>query len=112
MIVSAWTNGKGSYGIRVAVSDRRTYFDPAWETVILEFHKSVFEHEVNINTTTFRKHGIIVSVEVKLWMEENKVIPWIIGFPTKLTLEPRSNRRFLLMRLRKESRGQVSRVQW
>ncbi len=101
MIVTAWSNGRHTYGIKIRMSDRQQFFSRRWKTVTLAFEASIFEHRVTIRRPTFwePRYGLIASVEIGLWLEEQGLIPWPSGQPPRLLLTPEPQRRFLLSRL-------------
>ncbi|HEC35596.1 MAG TPA: hypothetical protein ENI39_03575 [Anaerolineae bacterium] len=102
MIVTAWTNGRRAFGVKVSMSDRERFFSRQWSTVTLELEGSATEVEVNVGKKSFwnPRCGELIHREIGQWLRANGLAPWPYGKPPKLVLEPVKGARF---RLRKPS---------
>jgi hypothetical protein len=103
MIVTAWNNGSyttsgAGYGVKLDASDRDRFFKREWKTIELELEGSSVVVPVNISKDSFWNTSCreLISAEIGRWLIRNNLAPWAKGSPPKLTLEHKSNNRFLL----------------
>ena len=87
MIVSAWKNDKGSFGLSISKQDRDLYIDRKWKTVILHLDGHLSPVEANIDKSSFwKKCPHFISTEIKDWLAKNNHISWEIRKPPKFTM--------------------------
>ena len=98
VIVTAWSNGSGSFGLKIGVGDRDKFFKREWKTVFLQFAGAQTEIEVNIDKPSFWSPTCreLIHHEIGRWFEMNGFVPWSRHKPPKLILEPISARHFRL----------------
>jgi hypothetical protein len=105
MIWTAWNNGKHhatgtGYGFKVSAADREQYFNPAWQTVILELPSvsGLVITEANVGKKSFWSSRCreLISKKIGHWLIEARCVPWSEGNPPKFTVEPCGDRRFRL----------------
>jgi len=99
MIGTAWRGGykkneysnpkKGSYGLKVSVTDRDKYFKRDWDNIVLEIEGKNKEFKVNINKDSFWGPMCreLIHKEIKQWFLEDDIAPWERGKPPKIKLE-------------------------
>jgi hypothetical protein len=97
MIVSAWSSGGGTYGIRVGKENRRRFFDPAWQWIEVEIdgrpHRFQLTRGFWNHCPEFRDSGATV---IRDWLRRNCELPWQKNNPPRFTLEVVGNQRFRL----------------
>jgi hypothetical protein len=103
MIWTAWNNGKHhptgiGYGFKVSAADRDRYFNPAWQTVILELpsRSGPVIVEANVGKESFWNSQCreLISKEIGRWLIEEGCVLWPKGNPPKFIVEPCGDRRF------------------
>ncbi len=99
---TAWNNGKhrssgAGYGIKVSVVDRDRNFKKGWQSVIVHLPSGT-QVEVNTDKDSFWNESCreLLSKEIGQWLIENRLAPWPYRLPPKFSLEPKSERHFLL----------------
>lgn len=98
MKVSAWSNGKNHYGIRVGKPNRRQYFDPQWKEAIVTIDGS--QHAFSLtkgfwkDCPEFRDKGEPV---IRQWLASQNLLKWPPRKPPKFILSHISNNRFELL---------------
>ncbi|KIN13921.1 hypothetical protein RO22_18030 [Halomonas sp. KHS3] len=87
MKVSAWSNGKNQYGIRVGKPNRREYFDPRWEAITVTVngvaHRFALTKGFWKDCPEFRDKGQPV---IGQWLASQDLLNWPRGKPPKLVL--------------------------
>jgi len=66
MEVKAWASGNGTYGIRVGVSSRETFFDRQWKSVEIEIGGK--NYEFPLSGGFWRKCPEIRSPVIRDWL--------------------------------------------
>lgn len=105
MEVSAWPNGKvghpgTGYGITIKVRDRDRYFSKDWSRVTVFLGDAEHPVRVNVEKEAFWDGcPHLISVDIQQWLEQHGFIPWTLGSPPKLRLEPVGDAQFLLAAL-------------
>lgn len=94
MNVSAWSNGGGSYGLRIGKLNRDRYFDPSWRSVLVLIDGQ--EHEIGITSGFWRNCPEIRSPVIRDWLDRRRLLPWPPGAPPRFHLRPLGGRRFEL----------------
>lgn len=98
MEVTAWTNGGGTYGVRIGVPNRDTYFDRAWPDVEVEIDGQT--HEFNLTAgfwnacPEFRDAG---GTAIRDWLQRHHALQWPVGKPPRFQLLPVGGKRFRLV---------------
>jgi len=112
MIITAWNNGaharNGSgYGFKVSIADRDAYFQPDWNTILVELEGETEPVEMKINKDTFWSETCreVISPELGRWLRKQGLSPWPQGNPPRLNLEPISDNRFRILKVPKQSGG-------
>lgn len=100
MEASAWKGGKSTtstYGIRVGVQNRDTYFDPTWTTIEIEvdgvFHTFQITPGFWRRCPEFRDSG---SPVIRGWLNRHYTLTWPRGEPPRVELIPLGDGRFRL----------------
>ncbi len=94
MDVKAWTNGRGTYGVRVGRQDAKMYFAPGLEGVEVEVDGEVCH--VRLRETFWTTCPELRGGIVGQWVRRIGAVPWIRGAPPALTLTPLGGGRFRL----------------
>lgn len=104
MKVTAWNNGNyqpsgAGYGVRVTYQDRQTYFNPNWQTVILDISGGSHQVPINVGKKSFwtKTCGELISIEIGKWLIQNGFGSWPKNNPPKFTLMHRGLNRFELI---------------
>lgn len=98
MEVSAWSNGSGTFGVRVGIANRREHFEEDWTRIVVEIDGE--DHEFPLtggfwrDCPEFRDRGTPV---MKKWLQQNRSIDWERGKPPRMELIPLGANRFRLV---------------
>ncbi len=98
MEVSAWSDGKNTYGIRIGKPNREKYFDRNWSDIEVEIDGK--SHTFNLTAgfwnqcSEFRDSG---STVIRDWLKRHKSINWDKGKPHHFQLLPQGGQRFKLV---------------
>jgi hypothetical protein len=97
MVVTAWNNGEGQYGIRVGKENRDRYFDPSWQRIEVEVDGGVHTFKLTPGfwkgCPEFRDRG---STAIRDWLQKRNALDWPKGQPPRYRLIPIEGRRFRL----------------
>jgi hypothetical protein len=94
MRVGAWSNGGGTFGLRIGTGNRDRFFDPAWDEIQLEIEGQV--HSIAI-TAGFWKHCPEVrDPKIREWLRSKGALEWPSGKPPKFELTHVDGNRFRL----------------
>ncbi len=98
MIVSTWSNGRGSYGVKIAMKDRLAFFKKDWQSIALTLEGFQQTISVNIDKESFWTVtcGELISKDIGLWLKANNIDTWPPRKPHHLELKPLPNNQFLL----------------
>ena len=96
MKATGWTNGQGTYGIRVGIPNRKRYFDPRWTTIELEIDGQW--HVCQLTPGFWRRCPEIRHPAIRAWLQRKGLIPWLAGQPPEVELTPIHENRFGLSR--------------
>lgn len=98
MIVTAWSNGSGSFGLKVNAQDRDKWFKREWKKVLVQLDGVPQGIIVNIDKPSFWTPTCreLIHHEIGEWLQSNHLAPWASGHPPKLPLEQVASRRFRL----------------
>lgn len=99
MKVTAWTNGSGAYGLKVAAFDRDRFFQREWGQVEIELPDGNVV-DANINKESFWNDSCreLINAGIGHWLVSSGIAPWPKGDPPLFDLEPRGDKRFQLLR--------------
>lgn len=86
MIVTVWSNGSGSYGLKIDASNRDKFFKREWKTIFLQLEGEPTEIEVNVNKSSFWNPVCreLIHREIGRWLQANGLVPWAITIPPNL----------------------------
>jgi hypothetical protein len=97
MRATAWSNGGGTYGIRVGLRNRDRYFDPNWSSVDVEIDDEVYTFSLTAGfwnrCPEFRDRGAPI---IRDWLSSHKTLTWPTRKPPSVELVPLSGNRFRL----------------
>jgi hypothetical protein len=97
MEVSAWSNGSGTYGIKIRKVNRQKFFNPLWQWVEVEIDEKPYKFQLIPgfwhDYPEFRDSGATV---IKNWLRCNYRLPGEKGKHPRFTLEVVANKRFRL----------------
>lgn len=93
MKVSAWKNG--SYGIRVEIADRTSYFKSGWADVEIEI--GGVQHQFPICPKFWSDCPEIRGEAFGTWFASKGLIPWSKGKPPQFDLIPIAGNKFELI---------------
>jgi hypothetical protein len=94
MQVSAWHNGKGTYGIDIGEVNRDRYFDRAWKAIQVEIDGEV--HDLPLTPGFWVDCPEVRSSIIKDWLGRNGRLPWPKYQPPHFELTPLGGNRFRL----------------
>ena len=89
-IVTAWSNGSSTYGIRVQRRDRESFFRQSWTSVSLMLiggTRSMSAH-VNLTPSFWRNCPELRGRVIRDWLFENGLAPWKRGNPPRFRVVP------------------------
>ena len=92
MKASAWSNGNGSYGLRVGAPSRTEFFRPEWIEVLLEIRGQ--DHRVEITPGFWHPCPELRSPIIRDWLQEHRALDWPKGRPPTVELAPLGDNRF------------------
>lgn len=97
MTVTAWTNGKTGYGIKIAKCDRDKYFKPEWEKVSVTLPNGKLAI-TNVDKKSFWNDTCreLISFEFRNWFKDAGIINWQKGNPPNFELVPIDDKKFKL----------------
>lgn len=98
MEVSAWSNGGGTYGIRVGVPNRDRCFSKGWSSIEVEVDGEPRRFQLTEgfwrHCPEFRDSGGRV---IRGWLERHHTLNWPSGQPPRFQLLPLGGDRFRLV---------------
>jgi hypothetical protein len=107
MIVSAWHDGGGGYGLRVPEDKVSLYFRPEWSEVLLHLPGEATPVRVVLSASFWGTAPELRSYRIRSFFERNGVIPWPKQKPPHFELEPLGRGEFRLHWIEKV-KGQVA----
>jgi hypothetical protein len=97
MWASAWSNGKGTYGIRVGFPNRDEFFDERWAEIEVEIdgvaHRFGLSGGFWHRCPEFRDRGAPI---IREWLRRHCALTWPKGSPPRVELIPLGGNRFRL----------------
>jgi hypothetical protein len=96
MEVSAWSNGRGTFGIRVGCRNRNVHFDRSWTKVEVEIdgQASLFD----LTKGFWNKCPEFRGPAVRDWLRQYRTLDWPTRKPPRFQLLPLGGGRFRLAR--------------
>ena len=98
MQVSAWSNGGGTYGIRVGIRNRERFFPASWTRIEVEIEGRFYVFRLTAGFRNrcpeFRDRGTPV---VREWLRQHRTLDWPSGDPPRMELIPLEGNRFQLV---------------
>ena len=88
MIVSAWHDGHGSYGLRVLEATVSLYFRPEWETVSIYLPDMKEATVVPLTPSFWEGSPELRSSDIKSFFVRNDLVPWEKQRPPNFELVP------------------------
>lgn len=87
---TAWTNGSGAFGIKIAVVDRDAHFRREWKTVRLCLPDCFGEAIANVDKESFWNGTCreLIDARIGSWFRAVGIAPWPLGAPPKVWLVP------------------------
>jgi len=101
MLVTAWTNGKASFGVKISFHDRETYFQRQWDDIVLDLEGCIESVIVNTAKKSFwtKTCGELIHKRIGQWIRLNGLDEWGWYKPPKLILEQVTEKRFALRQI-------------
>lgn len=98
MRATAWSNGGGTYGIRVGFPNRDKFFQRSWDDIEVEIdgkaHRFVLTSGFWNRCPEFRDSGAPV---IREWLRRQGGLEWPKRHPPRVELLPLGDNRFRLM---------------
>jgi hypothetical protein len=101
MIVSAWSDGHGTYGIRVLEREVSLWFRPEWELVRLYLPDRSDPVEVGLTESFWHGSPELRSPDIRSFLLRNDLGSWPKHLPPRFQLEPLGDGNFRLHWLQK-----------
>lgn len=99
MEVSAWSSGGGTFGIRVGLPNRNTYFDRSWSEIEVEIDGQFYRFALTPGfwkqCPEFRDSGGTV---IRDWLQQHHMLDWPTGEPPRFQLLSLRDGRFRLIK--------------
>jgi hypothetical protein len=98
--VTAWKGGRFenpsiAYGIRIGPENRSRYFQPEWETIIVEIAGGSVV-EATLTAGFWQDCPEVRHPAFRDWFKSKRLIPWSARNPPTFELNPVGERRFRL----------------
>jgi len=94
MQVSAWTNGNGTFGVRIGAANREKFFSPHWKEIHVEIEGET--HAIPICGGFWRHCPEVRSPAIRAWLKQHHTLRWAKGDPPRAELIPVGEARFRL----------------
>jgi len=95
MQVRGWSNGGGTYGLRVGARNRREFFRPEWEEIQIEIGGA--SHAVRITGGFWNECPEVWSPAIRDWLRKHRTLEWPKGEPPTAELVPLGDNLFRLV---------------
>jgi hypothetical protein len=86
MAATGWTNGQGTYGIRVGVKNRDRHFDRAWRTIGVDIDGHW--HVCPLTPGFWYRCPELRHPAIRDWLQRHNRIPWPVSQPPLAELRP------------------------
>ncbi|SHI04617.1 hypothetical protein [Desulfofustis glycolicus] len=97
MKVTAWNDGKKTYGIRVGIRNRDRFFNKSWRNIEVDIEGSIYQFKL---TPGFWKHcpefRDSVKPTIREWLEKYNLVGWPKRKPPRFELVQIDNNKFRL----------------
>jgi hypothetical protein len=101
MIVSAWHDGHGGFGLRVQEDNVSLYFRPEWTEVNLLLPGEATPAIIPLTSSFWSSSPELRSARIRSFFERHGLIPWPKNRPPHFELEPLGGGGFRLLWLEK-----------
>ncbi|MCP4899399.1 MAG: hypothetical protein GY906_20740 [bacterium] len=108
MIVSAWHDGHGSYGLRVAGDGVGLWFRPEWRWVTVHLPGEKAPASIMLTPSFWESSPELRSPRLKVFFEREGLIPWPKNRPPQFELEPIGGGGFRLRSLGSQKQVEAS----
>ncbi len=88
MIVAAWHDGHGSYGVRVLEADVSLYFRPEWKVVTVHLPDETDPVQISLTASFWQGSPELRSPRIKSFFTRHHLVPWPKQAPPHLELIP------------------------
>ena len=95
MQVRAWSNGGGTYGLRIGMRNRDDFFRPQWDEIHMEIEGEA--HRVGITGGFWRQCPEVRDPVIREWLKRHRTLHWPKGHPPTAELVPVGGNRFRLL---------------
>jgi len=102
MIVSAWHDGHGSYGLRIGGENLGLWFRPEWRWVTVFLPDEDGPASIPLTESFWNTSPELRSQRIKLFLTRHNLIPWEKNNPPHFELEPLGGGAFRLNWLAKK----------
>lgn len=95
MLVKAWHNGKGTYGVRVGAKNRDNFFKPQWREIIVEIEGT--SHSLRLTDGFWRDCPELRDSRdkwIEHWFRRCVALPWPAYHPPTFRLVPIAEQTF------------------
>lgn len=99
MIVAGWSNGKGTFGVRVGTVNRNLHFKPSWTKIMVEIDGEM--HSFCLTAGFWRKCPEFRDVGtpvIRDWLHRHFTVEWPKNRPPRFQLLPVGIAQFRLMK--------------
>ncbi len=88
MEARGWTNGGGTFGIRVGAANRMRHFNRSWTEIEVEIDGRAYPFKITAGfwnrCPEFRDSGTVV----RDWLQKHGALSWPVGHPPRFQLLP------------------------
>ena len=95
MQVRGWSNGDGTYGLRVGARNQREFFRPEWDEIRIEIDGA--RHAVRITESFRNQCPHVRSPVIRDWLRKHRTLEWPEGDPPTAELVPLGDNLFRLV---------------
>ncbi len=88
MIVSAWHDGGGGFGLRILEEHRSLYFRPEWGEVTVHLPDDPFPAKISLTESFWTSAPELRSPRIKAFFERHDLVPWQKNRPPHFEFEP------------------------
>jgi hypothetical protein len=97
MIVSAWHDGGGGFGLRVPEDNISLFFRPEWSRVSIYLPGEAEPARINLTESFWSTAPELRSSRIRSFFERHGLVPWIKHRPPHFELEPLGDGEFRLL---------------
>lgn len=96
MIVSAWHDGSGGFGLRIPEDKLSLYFRPEWTEVTIRLPGEPDAVQINLTESFWSTAPELRSMRIRSFFERHGLVPWTKHRPPHFELEPLGDGEFQL----------------